>query len=336
MRKFLILILVLIPVSSMGQESPNPQWPNIMHRAGPYDIHESEIQAAVQAGFPFFVNGYFPETTAFYADLKKHNLRYIDSSLWGIVADACRRRTKNSKESKPACQLTPEDEKSILSEVQKHLEATQNDPLIIGYWILDDYNYAGSVAGVLEKIHALVAEANGAAVIRRPTICGLGAALDYKNKPSDSAFHYSHGYFRNAVNNFSPHACDMVALYNYGENKIPDPDAIDWSMSALLPYQTVVLKKHGWDPARRPLIGITQTFSYPWKPGKTDFVEPRYQDIVTQTEAYCKAGASAIFFYAWDDSVSDPNKHQVYNTPYMLRGIQDGISICSQRYWSGK
>lgn len=343
-RYFIVLLFLIFFHSAQcafAQQSParvfETQWPEIIHKMGPYGVRlPDEIPDVAKDGFSLIVSSYQNPENQYGQLLKKVQIKYLDSYLWFLVWQACHRKTGQEEEnaqSKAICVISSNEEKSILEQAQKHLNATKDDSNIVGFWILDDYP-SGNVLHTLEKIHELVENANHLLRNPRPTVCGFGGGLDYKKTPQDLAFTKTHEYFQRSIVNFSNKACDMVALYPYAENKFPDPNAIDWSMSDLVPYELVVLKRLGWDPAREPLIGFAQAFSYPWKPGKMNFVEPRYQDIVAQIEAYCKWGASAMLFYAWDDSVTDLNKHQAFNTPEMRRALVDGFSLCKTKYWT--
>lgn len=301
-----------------------------VHEVGPYGVKKPEqINDIAHYPFSLIVIGYSGPTSPYAPFLSAHHIRCLDNTLWGIVAEAFHARCP---EKNTGCSLTNADEEAILSKVDKHLQAIGNDPNVAGFWFLDD-DPGGQVISVMEKIRRRVGDQNQFYRIVRPTVCGLGERLDYKKSPSDAQFTKSHSYFRRALENYSPAACDRVALYLYGENTYPDPAGIDWSMSDLLPYMLTVLKKRGWNPARDPLVGVVDAFSFPWKAGEPNFVEPRHDDIVTQTEAYCKWGASSILFYAWDDSVSDPRKHEGYNSPQLVQAVVDGVQSCRNNDW---
>jgi len=296
----------------------------VTHQAGPYGVKlPNEVPDIAHYGFTLAVMPYQPFDSVFGQMLQRYHLNYLDMFFWSQIRNIC-----------PAtndCSLSAEEENDLLNKARLHLQEVKNNPNIAGFWILDDY--PGNVKSTLIKIHDLVREANLTSSIQRPTVCGFGARLDYKANPEDRGYTKSHHYFRRSLENFSPEACDGVALYLYGENKVDDPQTIDWSMSDVLPYAMVALKRYGWDPNRQPLIGLTQAFAYRWKSGEVNFVKPRYQDILTQTEAYCKWGASAIIFYAWDDSVAETEKIEAVNSEEMRRAMKDGVSICKEKYW---
>ncbi|GCE20951.1 hypothetical protein [Dictyobacter kobayashii] len=71
------------------------------------------------------------------------------------------------------------NEQALLSAIEQHLKAVQNNQLVIGYWILDDWVPwdTGSAKALLSKIHDLIHRYTPT----RPAICGFGqpsTALD--------------------------------------------------------------------------------------------------------------------------------------------------------------
>jgi hypothetical protein len=175
----------------------------------------------------------------------------------------------------------------------------------------------------------MIVAANRENLQRKPSICGFGGVLDYKLWPNDKTFVENTGGFDKALTNFSPDACDVVALYFYGANVNHDPDRIDWSMKNLLPYALKVLRARGWDQDRTPLIGIPQTFAF------RDYVRPRSSDIERQSATYCAAGAIALIPYAWNDSF-EGSKAELFNTPNMVEGLKAGERKCRELYWTIK
>lgn len=216
----------------------------------------------------------------------------------------------------------------ILSEVRSHLAQTGQDGSIVGYWVLDDWPRA-DIHRLLEQIHSLVAEANQSSIFPRPTICGFGGLLDEKRGPSAPFVTDTH-YFSMAITNFSPNACDIVALYPYASNRVNGPAFIDWSMSRLLPEEFELLRARGWNPQKHALIGVPQAFGYSPSGGGRR-VLPRAVDVATQSAAYCRAGAIALLAYTWHDSNTGPM--ELYNSPDLVNGLRQGVQTCRQDNW---
>jgi hypothetical protein len=149
----------------------------------------------------------------------------------------------------------------------------------------------------------------------RPTICGFGGHLDDSRQPVAA----SRAVFDTAIRNFSPTACDAVALYPYAGPR--DQAGTDRSMARLLPYMKTRLRERGWDPARQPLIGIPEAFRAGAPAASTA------TELAVQTAAYCAAGASSIIFFAWDDG-SAGAKWELSNAPDLRRGVADGLGRC--------
>ncbi len=64
---------------------------------------------------------------------------------------------------------------AFLARIAAHLKQSQSNPLILGYWVLDDWAWwdAGGARQLLIQIHALIQQYTPA----RPAICGFGASL---------------------------------------------------------------------------------------------------------------------------------------------------------------
>lgn len=309
------------------QSAASP-WPALYAQVGPYDLRTvQEIDTMAADNFRVALIPYQGNAGPFVNAIRRNNIHYIDSYLWWLIVEVCIPQVQVNK----ICVLSASDEQQILAKVNEHLQITSQDPSIIGYWVLDDYPGA-DIHTLLEKIHALITDSNVGAPVKRPAICGFGSRLDWKPRPTDAVFESDYQYFDHSVVNFSPAACDMVALYPYGVNTINDPTTIDWSMASALPHFRSRLAAKGWNQAQQPLIGMPQTFSYAWpNDGQAHFVTPRGQDISTQAGSYCKAGAVALLPYAWDDSYSGP-KSELYNTAYMVQGLKQGVTKC-MAYW---
>src|SRR6266446_9920381 len=218
------------------------------------------------------------------------------------------------------------DANVLLAAIAAHLKQVKDNPLIIGYWVLDDWVQwdAGSARSVLSKIHQLIQQYTPG----RPTICGLGGFVE-----PGTGYYWSDWI----ADNFSPQGCDRVGLYMYtpvllNTTPAPSPDAYNWSMSGLLPTVFASLKKRGWDITKEPLIGIVQAFGGPRNHTNLYSVTPTAKDIEIQSRSFCEHGASGLVFYGWDDSGFGPIAQTPMNNTKIEVGIQNGIAACKQ-YW---
>jgi hypothetical protein len=203
--------------------------------------------------------------------------------------------------------------------VKRRLAQLKSNSAIAGIYVLDDY--PGNIANILSDVHSVVAEDNKTEAFSRGTVCAFGATLDARQTPQQS-WTSEQTYYMKAAVNFSPLACDYVALYPYAPQGFQDSQ-VDWSMSQLLPYLLARLAARGWTAASAPLIGIPQAFGY--------VAEGRYAptgpDIRSQTIAFCKGGARSIIAYAWDDSYSG-RKLELFNDSDMRAGFTQGLAVC--------
>jgi len=302
-------------------------WPQLYGQVGTYGFQTADdVDAMAKAGLTLAITFYQGQSGARLDALKRNGIHYVDVQLSALTRAACATQIKAGAKT---CVVSPDDENKILADVQKHLQQTAQDPNIVAYWTLDDYPH-GDIHNLLEKVHDLVAAANATSVVARPTVCGVGGDIDVKKNATDRAFHTHYDYAELSLVNVTPHACDIVALYPYATNDVDDPGRVDWSMGPLLAHTLQSLRARGWDPSKQPWIGVVQTFGY----GINDqfrYVTPRAQDIVNQMVGFCRAGASAIFAYSWNDSYAGTKKEPT-NTPYMAQALQDGAKQCKQ-YW---
>jgi hypothetical protein len=74
------------------------------------------------------------------------------------------------------------------------------------------------------------------------------------------------------------------------------------------------------------VIGVPQAFRV------ADGAVVSDASVAAQTTAYCAAGASAILFYAWNDSFGGP-KAELFNTPALRAGAAAGLATC-RTIWS--
>jgi len=218
-------------------------------------------------------------------------------------------------------------ESVLLATIAAHLQQVKNNPLIIGYWVLDDWNAwdAGSARQILIDVHKLIQQYTP----ERPAICGFGGTL----APNEG-----YGWEDWIADNFSTQGCDRVGLYIYASSlsvttPIASSDAYDWSMSDVLSAMFVSLENRGWTITREPLIGIGQAFGGPIAHTNRYLVTPTANDLETQSRSFCEHGASGLVFYAWNDSGFGPTSQTPMDSAGIETGIQRGIAACKQ-IWS--
>ena len=255
--------------------------------------------------------------------LTTNRIKLVDSALWDMLGNSHCYDLASS--SRGPCVDT------LLTNVRQHLLETRDNPLVAGYWILDDY--PGDVKTILPQLTNLVHQyAPG-----KPTICGFGGAL-YTNGGI--------GWDEQTVSNFSQEGCDVLALYIYAVAQhtntqcndfirppdVQGPDAYDWTMSRLLPTAFASLEQRGWNPQHTPWIGIADA----WAGCRKDLNNTSYQviptasNMETQALSFCKAGAQGIVWYGWEDTTVNvfPDK-----SAQMKEGVQRGVRACTA-YWN--
>jgi hypothetical protein len=199
---------------------------------------------------------------------------------------------------------------ALLTDITNHLQQEKNNPLIVGYWVLDDWNFGdGTGKDLLVQINNLIHRYTPG----KPSICGFGGELP--PLPGKG------GWNNQVTDNFSPQGCDMIGLYIYAESG--STGTYDWSMSNILPAAVASFKKRGWDSTKEPLVGIPQAFG-----GVVDgesWPVPDAKAVETQTKTYCQHGAIGIIFYDWDPSAQSPMTNS-----QITQGIKNGIADCKK------
>lgn len=280
--------------------------------------------------------------------LLTNNMKAVDSQLWTLM-------------SKSRCFSTTDPcFPTLMAQMKQHLQEQQNNPLIVGYWLIDDY--LGDFSAILPKVTSLIHQVTPG----KPGICGFGATIKLKGAAPDS------GISGKAISNFTPQGCDMVAFYLYPpsqQTNTPAPasllgqsgfsilenpanvpnqgifvtqpsdikpsSAYDWTMSNVLPSMFDELKARGWNPANTPWIGIGDA----WAGYRLDLLNnahenffqliPTVQDMDTQALSYCQRGAMGVMVYGYEDSAA----YIFPQTNYQIRdGVQKGFADC-QAYW---
>ncbi|MBO0841412.1 MAG: hypothetical protein J2O49_11395 [Sciscionella sp.] len=193
-----------------------------------------------------------------------------------------------------------------------------DNPLVIGYWVLDDTAGwdSGGLRDVLRRVRA-------ALPANRPTVCGFSAHLT-ANGGTD--------WDRRRAKNFSADGCDVVAPYVYAAPQRPgsrSATTVDWSMRSALDAITSSLRDNGWAPSRQPMLGIAQAFSGAHASNATVEPAPTLAQMADQGEAYCAAGATAIAWYAWQLSdIADARTPSTDDT--MRTGVHSALERCRQ------
>lgn len=281
--------------------------------AGAYDIFEpGQIDVARRMGLSFSAVNYTKSFSPYAFALRRNGMRAIDRTPWALILREIPRRCRLTTKR---CDVPASQRRRIFAEVRTHLGHLQKDDTVGAFYILDDY--PGNIRGILDRVAQLVHESNSASRFKRPTVCAFAFRLDGRHpegapsRPDPIA---------QAALNFSLRACDFVLLYAYGA-----PGEADYSMSHSLPHALSVLGQRGWRHSREPLIGAPQTFGS----AREHPPAPTALEVRTQTDAYCRHGASAILAYAWAGQPA-----QELATDSGLRaGLEEGLMEC-HRMWS--
>ena len=210
------------------------------------------------------------------------------------------------------------NEADYLTALKKHLEGIKDNPLIAGFWILDDWNLArGNARQWLIDAKTLIRQYSD-----KPVICGFGGDIGLNAK--------TFSWDDRLADNFSPQVCDYVAWYLYdgywtGTHRASE---FNWNMYGVLNAVSTSLKKRGWDIAKQPLIGIVQAFS------DDHYLAPSAKNMTTQAKAYCAFGASAISYWTW--GTGEGSGQSTFMTSNAVNnGIRQGIVAC-QQIWAAK
>ncbi len=313
------------------------RWPKLCGQAGPYAVMGShtEIFDVRAAGLTMVgINSPFANPDDPYRQaIADAQMPYIDLIPSQFVFAAC----QEADQIPGFCNLSEDRKQKIIQDFKGHLAKTADDPHLIAYWILDD-NPGGDLKDILVRMRNAVMESNAnGAKVPRPTICGFGSILDPApgTSLSDSVkqnYVDWDNYITRAVKNFSPLACDFVALYNYSYSieSGNDPSKYDWTMSTLLPRIYGYLKAQGWDPNLHPVIGMPSAFGWEMPSIGVTYVTPLKTDLQTQVRSYCESGAVSLFPYTWNDTV--PNSQELGNNKDLLEGFMNGFADCKSHW----
>lgn len=274
-------------------------WPKFYGQVGAYDVRSpDEVERMAASGFHIAILG---ASISHSAAVRKYGINYLDGYAQWLGWKNCRPEAVALHICRQSTQ------QAVVSMVADYIGKHYNDPNMIGYYILDD-DPGVDIRPMLRQIHTLVQAANKRADFPRPTVCAFNAV--------------------STLRNYDPTACDIVMIYLYSRNGQNGGAQIDWSLQDRLPTLLTALRAHGWNPVVSPLIGVPQAFSYP---GRV-YATPTTEDVAVQSEAYCRAGAVALIAYAWHDGYQGNDSHELYNTPALVQGLQEGRKRCL-KYW---
>jgi hypothetical protein len=318
-------------------------WPAYYHTFGATGIGQtlpgnpsrvSELATAHNMGLSYSQVDYSTDA-AWVTGLHQYHMTYTNYTPWRYVYAAMQHSCpaiSPANFSNPAnsCTMSSADQTALYSQIQAHLDTVKNDPDITGFWILDDWY--GNLLPELEHIHTLVAAANAKYGVKRPTVCGFSATLDFKDSPADPTFsHTAHAWFDRAITNYSPQACDILSPYAYAALPYPDTTGADWSMANLMPYMVSQFKARGWDPTNSYMVVIPQAYSDSANQAGWHIPLPTAAEVETQVAAACKGGAVGVMPFDWD--YKQDGTLRLYNTPALQQGYAAGIRDC-RAYWS--
>jgi hypothetical protein len=256
------------------------------------------------------------------------HLEVIDARISGVLFDwEChrthtvappphgQRNTYCAKDQEPSV----DSPAVVLSVVEGYLREDASNPLVSGYWVLDDWPAwdGGSGRELLGEVREEIEEVTPG----YPAICGFGGSIEAIGEPG--------GFAPPTALNYSPGGCSMVGLYNYtgSISKRSNGRRFEWSMKLLLKEEDEDLSNAGWKEAEAPLLGIGQAWSGPFE--KREY-EPGLSpaQMLAESEAFCAAGASALGWYAWDDSGFGDRTKTPNNASAIRRGIEESIAAC--------
>ena len=215
-------------------------------------------------------------------------------------------------------------ESALLAAIDSKLQADTTNPLILGYWVLDDWAIwdSGSAKLVLQAIHSQIQSYTPS----YPAICGIGVAID---KPGIS------DWVPGLALNYSNAGCDMVGIYSYisSYSSYMDGSQFDFTLKAGLNAAFTSLQQQGWNMQNTPLLGIGQAFAGTYavtnyEPGIT------LAQMQTEATAFCQAGAKSVGWYSWSDSGFGSQTLTPMTSTIIQSGIKAGIAAC-QSMWSG-
>jgi len=266
-----------------------------VHGVGAYAVPWGEFPAFQGKGFSLDITKKIPNPAP-------AAIQIVDARPSGLIAAAA--RSLHCKRSAAACPIAAKARAALLAKIAADIARDRQNPAVVGLYVQDDY--AGNVLGILKAVHALSAQAG------LPTVCGFGATLSF-SKTGQPPFEFASTSFKHFTQlellNYSRSACDQPLLYIFSFGK--KAPVSDYSMGTLLPKMLSALKAKGWDG--KGLIGAPQA----WE-GLPDTGD----QIAEQTQAFCRAGATAITAFAWH--IFPDRSPELFNSPGLQAGLIHG------------
>ncbi len=326
----LLIVFGLAVIFYLHAAQENIAWPNLYHKTGAYSTPlASDVPLFTSTGFSLMLSPYVDPASDLGRQLTSNKLSYIDTTIEQLIYGEYQNDYQavhpgaHCYDDPGGCTITPDQETDLLKRIDTWLSKTKDDQRIVAYYILDDY--WTNMRDVLDKAAAKIAATNAKAPFQRPTICAFGASIDWTVVPDT---------FAKKLTNYSPTICNIPAFYVYGHEGT-DPDSVsqeDWTMSQVLPSLKATFAKAGWRGTA--FIGIPQAFSDPTNHNNVRYSTATPATIATQTEAFCKYGATTIMPFTWRSpspfntlAQGDPQVSLAYR-----QGYQAGVAGCD-KYW---
>jgi len=286
--------------------------------------------AAVGINTDVLYNGAPSPTSALGTALSAAHMHVVDASIssdlyfWECHRTHTVAPPSGGRNSYCARDIEPTyDSAKVLSLVQATVDADASNPLVSGYWVLDDWASwdGGSGRALLQEVHQQIDSVTPG----YPAICGFGAGVTTSG---------TSGWDTTTGLNFSSQGCDMVGFYDYADTlrHASTGANLDWSMSALLPAMEAGLAASGWNETDTPLLGIGQAWSGRFARGQQPGLSE--SQMVTQASAFCDAGATSIGWYGWTDSGFKRKTQTPADSSVIQAGIEGGLAACRQ-IWAG-
>lgn len=330
--------------SSTQYVGANGYLPNSSNIIGGWNIDSVDIvQKAAAAGVnTAFIRQEPPSSTS---DLGKAmiqaNMQVISNSVWKFIYKYECYKTWGSQtppsDASPPCQTdfwTIPSLNALFNAVTTYLQqdSVKNNPLIKGYWVLDDW--PGTDPGGARDILPAVRQAIHQYAPGKIVICGFG--LNVYDKSDDPTKLYLYDNQWAVLNNFTPDGCDMLAFYFYPAaytSTANKPTAFDWDMQLLLTTMMQKLTNLGWDKNRTPFIADLWAYSGEYNNALTGEptgrfeLQPTHDEVVTESHSFCQKGAIGVNYYAWNSSRFINPQGPMNNTD-LYNGVKDGILAC--------
>lgn len=306
---------------------------DLTRKVGVYHLTDAgDVPAAAAIGAQLALapdGGDTPLTQA----LSDHHMQYIDQTIQTLIYRAY------CPEGQGTCrQPTPADSAAMLDAIKSHVQQVEGTHMVAAYYLLDDY-YTDMGSGLRAAYEAI-----RSVDPNTPTICAFYQGLAYQD--SSGTWVTPQRLFVKSLRNYSPQWCDAVAIYSYAPAFfapiVPPVPIVEWDMRSTLPYVLATLKSKGWDPTRQPLIGMPGAFGYEPRTGRAwqgQFAQPEWRyaptrdQLATQINAFCSAGAIAILPYVWNDG-SPGTVEELFNSPRLEAGLTLGTQKCHDGAWA--